>query len=47
MWKTKENPTISRDSRESRDYRDSCSENTPFVVTPFSGPESKDDIRPS
>ena len=33
---------FSRDSRESRDFRDSrdsSSEKTPFVMTPFSGPE--------
>ena len=28
-----------RDFRDSRDSRDSCSEKTPFVMTPFSGPE--------
>ena len=35
---------FSRDSKESRDFRDSrdcASEKTPFVMTPFSGPESK------
>ena len=35
---------FSRDSRESRDFRDSrdsSSEKTPFVMTPFSGPEGK------
>ena len=34
---------FSRDSRESRDFRDSrdfSSEKTPFVMTPFSGPEA-------
>ena len=38
LWKTKENPTIARDSREFRDFRDSrdfSSEKTPFVMTPF------------
>ena len=33
---------FSRDSRESRDFRDSrdsSSEKTPFVMTPFSGPD--------
>ena len=44
MWKIKENPTIfSKISRESRDFRDileiPCSEKTPFVMTPFSGPD--------
>ena len=36
---------FSRDSRESRDFRDSrdsSSEKTPFVMTPFSGPDSAD-----
>ena len=45
MWKIKDNPTIfSRDSREFRDFRDSrdsSREKTPFVMTPFSGPESR------
>ena len=31
----------SRDSREFRDSRDSSSEKTPFVMTPFSGPEHR------
>ena len=30
---------FSRDSREFRDSRDSSSEKTSFVMTPFSGPE--------
>ena len=37
-------PPFSRDSRESRDFRDSrdfSSEKTPFVMTPFSGPERR------
>ena len=36
---------FSRDSREFRDFRDSrdsSSEKTPFVMTPFSGPEQKE-----
>ena len=36
---------FSRDSRESRDFRDSrdsSSEKTPFVMTPFSGPDHLD-----
>ena len=36
---------FSRDSREFRDFRDSresSSEKTPFVMTPFSGPEPPD-----
>ena len=35
---------FSRDSREPRDFRDSrdsSSEKTPFVMTPFSGPDSR------
>ena len=32
---------FSRDSREFRDSRDSSSEKTPFVMTPFSGPEQR------
>ena len=33
---------FSRDSRESRDFRDFSSEKTPFVMTPFSGPDQKE-----
>ena len=38
--------SFSRDSRESRDFRDSrdfSSEKTPFVMTPFSGPDFLED----
>ena len=48
MWKIEENPTpFSRDSREFRDFRDSrdsSSEKTPFVMTPFSGPENRSKV---
>ena len=33
-------PRDSRESRDSTDSRDSSSEKTPFVMTPFSGPEN-------
>ena len=36
LWKTKEKQLFSRDSKDSRD---SSSEVTPFVTTPFSGPD--------
>ena len=32
---------FSRDFREFRDFRDSSSEKTPFVMTPFSGPDDE------
>ena len=42
LWKQRRIRPLSRDSRECRDFRDSSdssSEKTPFVMTPFSGPE--------